>query len=132
MGPHWCNIACIGNLISSIKSVTPAEINVLMFEFEEFSQHIFSAVQNSQSYIQPAVTICPIPSTHICRIQLNVRGMYTQRNLFRIILNQPEIRLYLIRFLRVYNFFFLVIYWWRLKVQNELIWSLGGERLHTS
>ena len=29
MGPHWCNIACIGNLILSIKSVTtPEEINV--------------------------------------------------------------------------------------------------------
>ena len=31
MGPHWCTIACIGNLIPSIKSVTTAvEINVSM------------------------------------------------------------------------------------------------------
>ena len=28
---HWCNIACIGNLILSIKSVTPIVINVSMF-----------------------------------------------------------------------------------------------------
>ena len=27
IGPHWCNIACIRNLILSNKSVTPAEIN---------------------------------------------------------------------------------------------------------
>ena len=28
MEPHWCYISCIGNLILSIKSVTPVEINV--------------------------------------------------------------------------------------------------------
>ena len=28
MRPDWCYIACIGNLILSIKSVTPVEINV--------------------------------------------------------------------------------------------------------
>ena len=30
MGPHWCYIACIGILFSSIKPVTPVEINVSM------------------------------------------------------------------------------------------------------
>jgi len=28
MEPHWCYITCIRNLILSIKSVTPVEINV--------------------------------------------------------------------------------------------------------
>ena len=31
MGPHWCNIACIRNLILIIKSVTPVEINVSIY-----------------------------------------------------------------------------------------------------
>ena len=33
MGPHWCYIACKGNLILSIKSETPLEINVSMLHY---------------------------------------------------------------------------------------------------
>ena len=34
MGPHWYNIASIGNLILSIESVTFVEINVSMFHVQ--------------------------------------------------------------------------------------------------
>ena len=34
MGPNWCYTACIGNLLLSIKSVTPVEINVSPGHYE--------------------------------------------------------------------------------------------------
>ena len=32
-GPHWCYIACIGNLLLSIKSAIPVDINVSIFQY---------------------------------------------------------------------------------------------------
>ena len=38
MGPHCCYIACIGNLVLSIKSVTPVETNVsILFIYFQMS-----------------------------------------------------------------------------------------------
>ena len=63
MGPHRCNIACIGNLISSIRSVTPEEIIV------SIPKHIL--FPPCMSYLYWHIR-APVPDLNACLVVVEV------------------------------------------------------------